>query len=334
MRLVRWTDELDARLRDLWPTTARDQLLDAFEGFTYEALRKRAKRLHLKKTHGAADQQPDERTMIDRLEALGYQLVKRAQITDHVHQIDTKRFEGNLVRIGVVSDTHLCSRHQQLTHLKSIYRRFADEGIDTVLHAGDLLEGIRMYRGWELEVLAHGADEQIAYAVTNYPREKGITTYLIAGNHDLSFMTNAGINVVKRVCEQRPDMRFLGNYGAFLDLPGGMRAYLHHGAGGVPYARSYRGQKLIENFPPGNKPKIVCSGHYHVTAILPDYRNVFFMHPGCFQSQTEFLRRLGLAPDVGGFIIEYMVNPHSDRFDVAFIRSEWIPFRKEIAHDY
>lgn len=346
MRGAPWSDDDVALLTKLWPMASRDELLKQLSR-SWVSIENKAKRMGLKRqrytglpfndpvpvvTPEAGS--PDPQTMLKQLEAMGFQLVKRPQITDKVHEIDTRRFKGNVVKIGIISDTHMCSKHQQLTHLKSIYRRFADEGIDTVLHAGDLLEGTRMYRGWELEVLFHGADDQVAYAVANYPKEKGITTYLISGNHDLSFMTNSGVNVVKRVCDQRDDMVYLGEYGAFLDLPFGMRAYLHHGAGGVPYARSYRGQKLIENFPPGEKPKLVVSGHYHVTAILPDYRNVFFMHPGCFQSQTEFLRRLGLAPDVGGFIVEYMVNPDADRFDLSFIRAEWIPFRKAIPNDY
>lgn len=93
-------------------------------------------------------------------------------------------------------------------------------------------------------------------------------------------------------------------------------------------------QKSIENFASGKKPKLYVSGHYHVSCILPDYRNVFAMHPGCFQGQGLFLRRLGVSPDVGGFIVEYMVNQDSERFDLAYIRSEWIPFRHEKANDY
>lgn len=345
MRGAPWSDEDVALLTAHYPASPREELM-AKLGRSWESIEHKGKRLGLKRQRFVgvqyaeptpvipADGSPDPQTMLKQLEAMGFQLVKRPQITDKVFDLDNGRFDGELVRIGIVSDTHLCSKHQQLTYLKAIYKRFADEGINIVLHAGDLLEGVRMYRGWELEVLFHGADDQVAYAVANYPKEKGITTYLISGNHDLSFMTNSGVNVVKRVCSQRDDMVYLGEYGAYLDLPLGLRAYLHHGAGGVPYARSYRLQKAVENFPPGNKPKLYCSGHYHVTATLPDYRNVFAMKPGCFQSQTEFLRRLGVAPDVGGWIMEYRVNPDTDRFDLTEISARWIPFRKEIANDY
>lgn len=292
MRGAPWSDDEIALLTKLWPDASRETLGQQLKR-SFDSIENKAKRLGLKRQRytgvqhdeptpvaTVADGSPDPQVMLKQLEAMGFQLVKRPQITDKVFNLDTGRFDGELVRIGIVSDTHLCSKHQQLTYLKAIYKRFADEGIKIVLHAGDLLEGVRMYRGWELEVLFHGADDQVAYAVANYPKEKGITTYLISGNHDLSFMTNSGVNVVKRVCDQRDDMVYLGEYGAYLDLPLGLRAYLHHGAGGVPYARSYKLQKAVENFPPGNKPKLYISGHYHVTVTLPDYRNVFAMKPG------------------------------------------------------
>lgn len=344
-----WNPDRIALLKQVWAKSTHAELVEHFPGATYNAIRKKAHRLGLPHRNvvigsqglpvttlpaEAKAEEFDEAAALKELTARGYELQKRQTITDRVFTIDTRRFTGDVVKIGVVSDTHLCSRHQQLTHLKSIYQRFHDEGIDTVLHAGDLLEGIRMYRGWELEVLFHGADEQAAYAVEHYPQHPGMKTFLISGNHDASFRTNGGVNIVKRVCNRREDLVFLGDSGAYLDLPGGMRAYLHHGAGGNAFQRSYKIQRAIENFAPEMKPHLYIVGHYHITVTLPDYRNVYAMHPGCFQSQTEFLRRLGVGPDIGGWILEYRVNPDSAGFDLTGMKAEWIPFRKAIPNDY
>lgn len=350
-----WNPERIALLQEVWAKSSHAQLVEHFPGATYNAIRKKAHRLGLPHRNvvigsqglpvttlpaEVAEPEFDPAAALKQLEALGYELNKRQTITDRAFTVDTRRFAGDVVKIGVVSDTHLCSRHQQLTHLKTLYQRFYDEGIDTVLHAGDLVEGIRMYRGWELEVLHHGCDEQAAYAVEHYPSHPGMKTYLISGNHDASFRTNGGVNIVKRVCNRREDMIFLGDSGAYLDLPGGMKVYLQHGAKGVPYARSFRLQKAAENFPQNTfndrnrRPDLYIVGHYHVTATLPDYQNIFSMKPGCFQSQTEFLRRLGLCPDVGGWILEYKLNPDCGGFDLAEISAKWIPFRETIPNDY
>lgn len=334
MRLNRWTKELDAKLTSLWPTTPRDELLVAFEGYTYEALRKRAKRLGLKKTHGASDEPANEKEMLKRLEALGYQLHKHAPITDHIFNLERGRYTGEWVKIGVIGDTHLGSKHQQLTYLKQFYKLCADEGVKIVLHAGDISQGVNMFKGWESEAFLHSYDQQADYIVANYPNEPGITTYLILGNHDESFIKSGGGNICRYIANRRPDIVHIGDYGAYVELPGGMLAYLHHGAGGVAYSRSYKIQRAVENFSPGKKPKLYVSGHYHIACVLPDYRNCYSMHPGCFQGQGMFLRRLGVAPDIGGFIVHYQVNPNSDKMDLVRIKSEWVPFRKEMANDY
>jgi len=346
-----WNPDRIALLKQVWAKSTHAELVEHFPGATYNAIRKKAHRLGLPHRNvvigsqglpvttlpaEAKAEEFDEAAALKQLQALGYTLNKtRLGPTDRVISLDTGRYDGELVKIGVVSDTHLCSRHQQLTHLKSIYRRFADEGISIVLHAGDLVEGTKVYRGWEHEVLAHGADGQAKYAIEHYPREPGITTYLISGNHDLKFMETAGVDVVARVCHSREDLVYLGEYGAFIDLPGNLRAYLHHGGpGGIGYARTYRLQRTVENFAPENKPHLYICGHYHVTATIPDYRNVFAILPGCFASQSSYLRRLGVAPDVGGWILEYRTNPERKDFDLAEITPRWLPFRKTIPNDY
>jgi len=51
-------------------------------------------------------------------------------------------------------------------------------------------------------------------------------------------------------------------------------------------------------------PQLWVTKLYHVTAIIPQYRNVYAIQLPCFQSQTPYLRRKGLNPDVGAVILE------------------------------
>lgn len=329
-----WSKKEKTLLKELWPATPRDQLLAKFPGRSYTSLRKKAKRMGLKKTRGVSDAPATEEEMKKRLESLGYQFFKHAPITDHVVSLEDGRYDGEWVTVGILSDTHLGSKHQQLTYLHEFYKLCADEGCKIMLHAGDISQGIKMFRGWEQEAFLHDYDSQADYICEKYPKIPGVKTYVILGNHDESFLKNGGGNICRYIANQRDDIVHIGDYGAYVDLPGGLRTYLHHGAGGCAYARSYKLQKQIENFSPGKKPKLMVSGHYHIAVVLPDYRNTYAMHPGCFQGQGLFLRRLGLSPDVGGFIVRYKVNPNSKRFDLTRIQHEWVPFRKELANDY
>ena len=330
-----WNKKLEDQLKKVWADEPKHSLLAKFPDFTYDALRKKAMRLGL---HRAATQElraSSDEQILKRVETLGYQVVKHPQVTDKVFDLSTERFRGDTVRIGIVSDTHLGSKHQQLTYLKQIYQYFAELDIKIVLHGADLLEGNGfLYRGQNFEMFVHGADEQVDYAINNYPRVKGIKTYIISGNHDLSFFSQSGVDVVKKVCQSREDMGYIGQYSGFINLPGNMLTYLLHGAGANSYARSYKLQKIVENFSSENKPKLFIMGHYHITNVLPNYRNVFSMLPGCFQSQTPFLTRLGLSPDVGGWVLEYCVNDYDIKNGLTRIKAEWIPFMNHIPNDY
>ena len=111
---------------------------------------------------------------IEDIQELGYdieiignnaQLRKVAQEENKIHNI----LKDGWHRAGV-SDTHLNSKYQQLTHLKDTYDIFRHEGVEFVLHSGDITAGKGMYRGQEYEVINLGADEQCDYIVNNYPK--------------------------------------------------------------------------------------------------------------------------------------------------------------------
>ena len=85
-------------------------------------------------------------------------------------------------RIGVVTDTHLCSVAERLDVVNEAYDTFVKLGITTVLHIGDLTDGWNEYRNHISFVKCHGSQEQALYAIKHYPKRKGLTTYVIGGN--------------------------------------------------------------------------------------------------------------------------------------------------------
>lgn len=218
------------------------------------------------------------------------------------------------IRFAVVSDTHLGHIKQQLTHWRDFAQRAEKWGAEFVLHVGDLVDGTNMHRDQQYEIFKHGADQQAMYAREALPKvlgresKKPVMQYVIGGNHDGAFYNDSGANVLRTLCDGRPDIKFLGAPTAEFHISG-LRILLMHPDGGVAYARSYKPQKIVEQFAPDQKPNIVLLGHWHVADYLPAYRNVETLSMPCFQAQTAFMKSKGLAPVVGGLLVECEYSP-------------------------
>lgn len=275
----------------------------------------------------------EEQDMIQKLSELGYKVEKLDIRTDVHKKVDMSIFKGEEIKIGLVADMHLGSRYQQITHLWAFYKYCKEQGIKIILNAGDITDGQRVYRGQEYELFIMGADAQVNYVIENYPHIKGIKTMFILGNHDENHWKMAGIDIGERIADKRKDMEYLGLHGAYVNI-GGISIYLHHGAGGVAYARSYKQQKIIEQFAPEQKPHILVSGHWHVQNYLPNYRNVVGIQMPCFQAQTPYLKRKGVNPEIGGVILSFKIDHTIEPVGIATTKPEFVMFRQQIDKDY
>jgi predicted phosphodiesterase len=256
--------------------------------------------------------------------ASGYYINKSGEAQNKIHQ-----YFKNKLKFGAIGDTHLCSKEQQLTHLNTMYDIFEKEGITEVYHTGDLLAGDGVYKGQRFETFFQSADDQVQYCIEKYPQRKNIKTFFITGNHDFSFYKSSGVDVGKTISRERKDMIYLGQLGAYINLKNNIKMHILHPDGGGSYARSYKPQKLIENYSSENKPNIALFGHYH-TSLFFHTRNVFSLTTGCFEGQTPFLLRKGLHPEVGGFLTEITQG----EFGPLRVKAEFIPFPKIIYKDY
>ncbi len=236
-------------------------------------------------------------------------------------------------RFGFITDTHFGSKYQQLTYLKDFYEKCEKIGVDYMLHAGDLSDGNgTCYRGQRFEMFLQGYQDQEDFIVEQYPKIPGVTTKVILGNHDETFIKSADINILEKVSSRRPDIEYIGRRGAYLTLVDkSVKTYIQHPDGGIAYALSYKAQKFIEGFASENKPQVFLMGHYHVMGQF-FIRNVHTFMGGCFQSQTPYLRAKGLMPQVGGWIIEFDLA--SDGWSLEEINVRLIPYYKSIKDDY
>jgi len=248
----------------------------------------------------------------------------------HKENIHTHDWQGNkIIRFGIVSDNHLGSKWQQITHLNTLYDIYSKEGIDTVYNAGDLTEGVNMRQGHEYEVFKHGSDEQADYVVVNYPKRIGIVTKFITGNHDHSGIRHAGHDI-GTVIGKREDMEYLGMANAKINLTPNCLLEINHPLDGSAYALSYQSQRRIESMSGGEKPNILVDGHHH-KMLKMFYRNIHAFEAGTTQAQTPWMRGKRLAAHMGGWLIELRVDEEGT---IVRCISEWIPFYVAVEHDY
>ena len=258
-----------------------------------------------------------------------YRMAKNIEIKPTVVKKDWNGSKH--IRIGVVSDTHLGSKHAQLTFLEELYDRYKELGITDVYHCGDICDGMYPNRSDQIyELHSHGADAQVDYVVDNYPKRDGIVTHFITGNHDFTFVRNTGYNIGPAIAMRRDDMKYLGMFNAKVWLTPKCDMELNHPLDGSAYALSYSIQKTIDALSGGEKPKILCNGHHHKYLTM-FYRNIHAIEVPSVQAQTPYMKGKRLAAHVGGLVLDIYVDEEGT---IERFACEMIPLYKCRENDY
>lgn len=257
---------------------------------------------------------------------IGYTINKNVQTTYHEFKHYHEACET--FRIGLVSDTHICSKFWQETYLKLAYTKMKEMGVKDVYHAGDVTDGF--YKDRMEETYAFGADAQTDEVVEKYPEEDEMTTHFITGNHDFTHMRNGGADIGKAIANRRKDMDYLGRDYAKVWLTKDVDMDLIHPGDGTAYALSYQLQKRINNMSGGKKPKILITGHYHKYFKM-FYRNVIAMSLPSFQAQSNWMRGKAIESDIGFVVVDITVN--EDGQIIQFV-DHFFPFYIPLKEDY
>lgn len=211
---------------------------------------------------------------------------------------------GKHHKIGVMSDGHLGSKYTPIEWHKAAFDTFKKENCECILHCGDVVEGLTPRRIstqiYELTHIGYKAQRDLAVKVFS---ENKIPLYAISGNHDGFFKEFAGANIVEDICNQVPNMTYVGDNQADIDIDG-ITIRLFHGGDGNSYALSYRLQKIIESLTGGKKPNILFAGHVHKYCAIFD-RHVHAVSVPTLQMQTPWMAGKKLAAHTGFLIIEF-----------------------------
>jgi biotin operon repressor len=239
-------------------------------------------------------------------------------------------FDGKDFKFGALGDTHMYSKYERLDVLEALYDIYEKEGISSVYHTGNAVDGEFRFNKFDLRGPS-GIGPQIEYFAKNYPKRDGITTYFITGDdHEGWWINREGVNIGRLMqdaaeAEGRTDLKFIGHVETDIILKakkGQAVMRIMHPGGGSAYATSYTAQKIVESFQGGEKPHILLIGHYHKFEYgYP--REVHVVQTGCTQDQTPFMRKLKIQAHVGGTIVRFH---QADTGEINRFNVEWIPF--------
>jgi predicted phosphodiesterase len=223
---------------------------------------------------------------------------------------------GDRIRFGVLSDTHLCSLYEALDPLHNFYDEMKAMDVKHVFHAGNWVDGDK----FKSEIHTWGVRNQLVYFLNNYPQREGVTSHILDGDdHEGWWFQNSGILPGETLVNlapqyERTDLNYLGYIEQEVHFPVGgedVRMRIMHGGGGSAKSVSLASQNIIDGtLTPSEVPDILVLGHYHKAHFLPNYRGCFCIQAGCFEWQTTFMRKKVLHSAIGGWIIEVTRNAH------------------------
>jgi len=248
-------------------------------------------------------------------------IAKGGRIIAGLGKVPIVHFEGQRIRIGALTDTHLGSI---FTHPDMIYQAFEEfkkAKVDFITHSGDVSEGMSHRAGHIYELSHIGYNKQKEHSIEVLGQWTDTPGYVIDGNHDRWFIKSSGAYIVKDICEALPNYEFLGHDEGDISLKGKATLKLWHGEDGNSYALSYRLQKVIEALTGGEKPGAMIAGHTHKSIYIFE-RHVHCYSGGCIQRQTKWMRGKRIAAHTGFWIIDLWVNNNG----ICKTTGTWHPF--------
>lgn len=229
-------------------------------------------------------------------------------------------FDCDEVKIGVFTDTHMGAKHFSERYWFSMLDEFVKRGVQLAACAGDLTEGMSS-RPDHIYHLTHiGYTAQMEYAVSLLS-QMPCPLKIIDGNHDRWGIKNGGLQVVKEIARQLPNVELLGNdYGTFC-VNGTSWMLIHGDDGGGSYAYSYRPQKIVEAFKGGHKPQVLITGHDHKQGYFFP-RLVHTIMGGALCKQSDWMRSTRKENHDGFWILNVGIADN----EIKYMEPRWYPF--------
>jgi predicted phosphodiesterase len=248
-------------------------------------------------------------------------IAKGGRIVPGYAKVPIVSFEGERIRFGAMTDTHIGSLYMPPERIYQAFEIFHKEKVDFITHSGDVTEGMSNRPGHVYELSQIGYDKQKEASVEVFGQWRDTDIFAIDGNHDRWFLKSNGAKIVKDIANVLPNFKFLGHDEGDISLKGKGILKLWHGEDGNSYALSYRLQKILESLTGGEKPNAMICGHTHKYVSIFE-RFVYCISAGGMQSQTPWMRGKRIAAHVGFCVVDLWVNDKG----VCKMSHTWYPF--------
>lgn len=135
----------------------------------------------------------------------------------------------NQLKFLVISDLHFGNELERLDLIDRAYNYCVKNGINIILCGGDLIDGA--YTKGEQKI--SDLYQQIEYFIKNYPFDKNILTFSVAGDHDISAFNKASLNIIDMCENYRQDIIIGGYNNTGINLKNDQVLLYHHIDGGM-----------------------------------------------------------------------------------------------------
>lgn len=151
------------------------------------------------------------------------------------------------IKMLVISDLHFGNNLERLDLINRAYEYCIKNGINIILCGGDLIDG--SFTGGEQKI--SDLYKQVEYFLNNYPSDKNILTFGVAGDHDVSTLFNDALDI-RKICDNYRHDIIIGGYGNMgINIKNDL-ILLHH---------------RIKNVKLSNEGSIALLGHTHSYSV-------------------------------------------------------------------
>lgn len=237
-------------------------------------------------------------------------------------------------RFLLTSDWHIGHKGERPDLIREVYRIAEENTVEAIVHSGNLFEGVSSYRGQHRDLIAHEIDEQRKRLLEIIPKSP-IPLIVIASplhEHDRAPYAYSGHDVVETFSEIAqlkgyPVVYLGGPHGAFEWK--GVKYDVFHPRGGMPYGKTYRLQRIIEelvehmlSLAEGERATFV--GHLHIATFML-FKGIAGFHVPALKDapEDEYIRSLGKMGQLGVWVVEFAFDELNN---ITKVELEYIPF--------